>query len=65
MDTLIINTKNTGNAKFILELVKKLGETGQILNEEQQEDYFLGRLMNQEKTGVKVSRATIFKKLKK
>lgn len=65
MDTLIINTKNSSNAKFILELVKKLGETGQILSEEQQEDYFLGTLMNKEKTGVKVSRATIFKKLKK
>jgi hypothetical protein len=65
METLIINTKHNGNAKFILELVKKLGEEGKILSDEQQEDYFLGALMNQEKTGVKVSRATIFKKLRK
>ncbi|WP_281238145.1 hypothetical protein [Flavobacterium praedii] len=65
MDTLIINTKNTSNAKFILELAKKLGEEGKILSQEQQEDYFLGAMMNQEKTGIKVSRSTIFKKLKK
>ena len=61
----VINTKNSSNAKFILELVKKLGESGKILTEEQQEDYFLGALMNKEKTGVKVLRSTIFKKLKK
>lgn len=65
METLLINTKNPGNAKFILELVKKLGEEGKILSIEQQEDYFLGAMMLNEKTGEKVSRNEIFEKLNK
>ncbi len=65
METLIINTKNSANAKFILELTKKLGEKGKILNFEQQEDYFLGAMISIEKTGIKVSRNEIFEKLKK
>ncbi len=65
METILINTKNTSNAKFILELAKKLGENGKILNFEQQEDYFLGAMIANEKTGVKVSRNQIFEKLKK
>ena len=65
METVIINTKNASSAKFILELVEKLGESGKILNVEEKEDFFLGALMNTEKTNTKVSRATIFKKLKK
>ena len=65
METLIITTKNANNAKFILELVQKLGESGKILNVEEKEDFFLGALMNIEKTNKKVSRETIFKKLKK
>lgn len=65
METILINTKNTANAKFILELAKKLGEKGKILNFEQQEDYFLGSMIANEKTGVKVSRNEIFEKLNK
>lgn len=65
METLIINTKNASSAKFILELVQKLGESGKILNVEEKEDFSLGALMNIEKTNKKVSREAIFKKLKK
>jgi hypothetical protein len=65
METLIINTKNASSAKFILELVQKLGESGKILNVEEKEDFSLGALMNLEKTNKKVTRETIFKKLKK
>lgn len=65
METLLINTKNSSNAKFILELAKKLGENGKILNFEQQENYFLGAMILNEKTGVKVSREEIFEKLNK
>lgn len=64
METIIINTRKSGNAKFILELVEKLGESGKILNKQEQEDFLLGNLMQTEKTGKTVSRATIFKKLK-
>lgn len=65
MATIIINTKKQDNAKFILELVKRLGETGQIISGEKQEDILLGVAMKQAETGVKVSRSTIMKKLKK
>ncbi len=65
METLIITTKNANNAKFILELVQKLGESGKILNVEEKEDFFLGALMNVEKTNKKEPREIIFKKLKK
>lgn len=64
METLIINTKNANNAKLILELVQKLGESAKILSLEDQEDFLLGLIMNIEKTNEKVSRETIFNKLK-
>jgi hypothetical protein len=65
METVVINTKNVSNAKFILELAQKIGESGKILNVEEKEDFFLGSIMIAEKTEKKVSRDTIFKKLKK
>lgn len=64
METLIINTKKNGNAEFILELVKKLGETGKLLSKEEQEDFLLGSIMKAEKIGETVSRDSIFGKLK-
>ena len=64
MDTLIINTKDSANAKLILQLVKKMGEKGKILNQSQQEEVLLGNIMMEEKTGKKVSRNAIMKKLK-
>lgn len=63
MDTIIINTTKDGNAKFILELVEKLGETGKILSEEEQEDFLLGTIMQADKTSETVSRDSIFKRL--
>ncbi|CAN5234503.1 hypothetical protein BH23BAC2_BH23BAC2_19070 [soil metagenome] len=35
METLIINTKNPENAKLLLQLVRKLGEQGKILNKQE------------------------------
>ena len=64
METLIINTKKEGNAKFILELIQKIGETGRLLTKTEQEDFLLGELMLKEKTGKKVSKATILKTLR-
>lgn len=64
METIVINTKKNGNAKFIMELVKKLGEKGQILSKADQEDFLLGNIIKTEKIGKNVSRETIFKKLK-
>ncbi len=65
MDTLIINTKKSGNAELILELVKKLGEEGKILSQEEQEDFLLGRIMEAESTGKDVSKEAILKQLGK
>lgn len=64
MDTLIINTKKKGNAKLVLELVEKLGETGKVLTKGEQEDFLLGNIMKAEKTDKAVSRSTVMKKLK-
>jgi hypothetical protein len=63
MDTLIINTKNSGNAERILELVKKLGEEGKILSKEEQEDFLLGEIMEADNTGKDVSKKIILKGL--
>ena len=65
MDTLVITTKNSENAKLLLQLVKKLGEKGKILNKQEQEDFLLGNIIKAEKTGKTVSRDTIMKKLKR
>lgn len=65
METLIINTKNPENTKLLLQLVRKLGEQGKILNKQEQEDFLLGKIISEEKTGKTVSRGTIMKKLKK
>ncbi len=65
METIIINTKDKSTAKLIVELVKKLGEKSKVLTDEQQEDFLFGQLMKSEKTGTKVTRNTIFKKLRK
>ncbi len=65
MATIIINTKKQENAKFILELAAKIGESGKIISTEEQEDYLLGLAMSKIPKGPKVSRASIMKKLKK
>ena len=65
METVIINTKDSKTAKFILELAKKIGENGKILSSSEQEDFFLGSIMNSEKTGEIITREAVFKKLRK
>lgn len=64
METIVIKSKNPSNAKFILGLAKKLGDTGKILTSKQQEDFLFATIIDEEKTGETVSRETIFKKLK-
>lgn len=63
METIIINTKTNGNTKFILDLVKKIGETGRVLTPSEQEDFLLGERMLGERTGKKVSKTSILKTL--
>ena len=65
METVIINTKDSKTAKFILELAKKIGENGKILSSSEQEDFLLGSIMNSEKINKTISRKAILKKLRK
>ena len=63
METVIINTKDSKTAKFILELAKKIGEKGKILSSSEQEDFLLGSIMNSEETNETITREAVFKKL--
>ena len=47
METVIINTKSNANAKLIIELAKKMGDTGKKLKFNELEDYLLGNIMKE------------------
>ena len=64
METIVINSKSKSNAALIIELVKKIGDDAKLLTKEQTEDFALGLLMKNIKTGENVSRDIIMKKLK-
>ena len=51
------------SSKLISELAKQLGANVMDVNEQQYEDFLLGSIMDKEKTGKTVSKATIMKKL--
>lgn len=61
METIIINTQDKSNVKFILDLVKKIGEKDRVLTKAEQEDFLFGELIKKSKTGEKVSREEVFK----
>jgi len=63
MSAIIIKADKKSN-KILAELAKKLGGNVIDLNEDQYEDFVLGTLMDNIKTGKTVSRATVLKKLK-
>jgi len=63
MSTILIKA-NKQNNKILAELAKKLGGDVIDLNDEQFEDFQLGRLMDTVKTGKTVSKESILKKLK-
>jgi hypothetical protein len=64
MSAIVIRADNQ-NTKILKELAKRLGADIMNINEEQYEDIALGLLMDHSKTGEKVSRETIMKKLSK
>ena len=64
MEAIIIKSENLQNLKLLAEFARKLGEQVTAINEEQTEDFLLGKLMEQEKTGEEVSREVIMKKLR-
>ncbi len=47
METVIINTKSNANAKLIIELAKKMGDTGKKINFNELEKYLLGNIMSE------------------
>jgi hypothetical protein len=62
MSAIIIRS-NKQNNKILAELAKKLGGDVIDLEDEQFEDFMLGRLMDSVKTGKTVSREAVMRKL--
>lgn len=64
MGAILIKTKDVKELNFIREILKRTRIKNKELNEEDYEDFLLGLMMTTEKTGKKVSRETIMKKLR-
>ncbi|MFN8697730.1 MAG: hypothetical protein ACK5XQ_00260 [Flavobacteriales bacterium] len=52
------------SSKLLKELAKRMGARVTIVNEAQYEEFLLGQLMESVKTGKKVSKEAIFRKLR-
>jgi hypothetical protein len=63
METLVIQSKSKVNLKILAELARKLGEHTSEFSSGKSEDFDLGIIMSNEKTGKSVSRETIMQKL--
>ncbi len=63
MGAILIETKDASELKFIKEILKRTKIKNKELNKEDYEDLLLGVTMITEKTGKKVSKETILKKL--
>ncbi len=64
MKTLVIQSKNPSEIKFLSNLLKKLGIDAKWMNSEEIEDFGMSVLMKQADRKKKVSREVILKKLK-
>jgi hypothetical protein len=64
MEVVIIKSMNPDHVRLITEFAEKLGDEVNLINEEDAEDYALGKLMLQKKTGREVSREVIMAKLR-
>jgi hypothetical protein len=64
MKTLVIQSKNPSEIKFLSNLLKKLGFDAKWMNSEEIEDFGMSVLMKQVDRKKKVSREVIMKKLK-
>ncbi len=63
MAAILIEAKDANELKFIREILKRTRIKNKELSNEDYEDFLLGLKMSTEKTGKKVSRSTIMKKL--
>ena len=61
----IIIKGDTDNNKILAKLAKKLGNKVISINEEEYEDFALGKMMDESKTGQTATREEVMKKLKK
>ena len=61
----IIIKGDTENNKILAKLAKKLGNKVISINEEEYEDFALGKMMDESKTGQTATREEVMKKLKK
>ena len=59
METIIIQTKSKSTKKLLFELAKKLGGRAETSDKETAEDLAFGKMMEQSKTGVLVSKDSI------
>ncbi len=59
----IVIKADSRSSKILKELAEHLGASVTSIKEDQYEDFLLGELIDTEKTGKKVSREIIFKKL--
>jgi hypothetical protein len=64
MSTIVIKA-DTKISRLLLSIAKRLGAQTIQLRDEQFEDFALGQLMEEKKTGEKVSRDVIMGKLKR
>ena len=64
MEAIIIKADKE-SSRLLKQLAKKLGASVADVKPEQYEDFLLGLMMDKEKTGKKVSRESVFKKLGK
>lgn len=64
MKALIVKSKSQAEMKFISDLLKKLGVTTRVLDEEEIEDYGMSTLMKDVDRIKKVSKEDVMRKLK-
>ena len=64
METIVIQSQSKENLRIFKELATKLGENAISIDAEHLEDIAFGLLMKKAKTGKKVGRGTIMKKLR-
>jgi len=64
MKALVVKSKNKTEMKFISDLLKKLGVSTRVIEDEEIEDHGMSTLMKEVDRTKKVSRKVVMKKLK-
>lgn len=64
MKAMVITPKNSGEYKFIQDLLKKLGISSATMTEEELEDLGLSKLLKSVDRSKKVTKSSVLQKLK-